>query len=57
MIRKVSPKLVSISSNAEVANSATGPAGSIRWNYEDLTLHIYDGSTPGGNIIIFSSAT
>lgn len=55
MIRKVSPKLVSISSNAEIATSATGPAGSIRWNYEDLTLHIYDGNTPGGFILSLSS--
>jgi hypothetical protein len=47
--------MLSISSNAEVATSATGPAGSIRWNYEDGTLHIYDGITPGGFILSLSA--
>ena len=50
MIRKPSTKMLSISSNAAVATSATGPVGALRWNYEDLTLHIYDGVTPGGLI-------
>lgn len=54
MIRKISPKLLSISSNAAVATSATGPAGSLRWNYEDQTLHIYDGTTVGGFVINLS---
>jgi hypothetical protein len=56
MIRKISPKLLSISSNAAVATSATGPAGSLRWNYEDQTLHIYDGVTAGGYTIALDSA-
>jgi len=55
MIRRISPKLVSISSNAAVATSATGPAGSIRWNYEDQTLHVYNNDIPGGYILSLSA--
>ena len=55
MIRRLSPKMLSTSSNAAVATSATGPVGSLRWNYEDQTLHIYDGTTPGGFILNFSA--
>ena len=54
MIRKLSPKMLSISSNASVATSATGPVGALRWNYEHLTLHIYDGVTEGGFVITFT---
>lgn len=47
-IRKPSSTMLAISCNSSVATTTVGPPGSIRWNYEDGTLHVYDGVTVGG---------
>ena len=56
MIRKLSSSLLAITANAADAAATIGPAGSIKWNYNNKTLHVYDGVTAGGRVTSFTSA-
>lgn len=47
-IRKPKSSMLAILANSSEATTTVGSAGSIKWNYESNTIHIYDGVTVGG---------